>query len=283
MGDSGRLAALREHRVVQRIRANVVGRVLVGVAEESVRVEIFDRSMTIAAQFFTSLLPLFIVTASLLEGDDSQAVSDLFGASGPSSELIDDAVAGAGDAAFGVVGALFVLGSATSLSRALTRAFAAVWQVARPRLGLGSAWRWLAVVVAFLLAVVVSQNLGPRVGLLPPRQVWPVALTVATDAAVAVFVPWMLLSGVVRARVLLPGAAGFAALMAAIRPAADVWLPWALQTSSDRYGPIGMAFTYLAWLYVVAFVLLGSAVVGHVLVSPLAHDVAPLAPGDDGP
>ena len=79
--------------------------------------------------------------------------------------------------------------------------------------------------------------------------------------------PWVLLSGKIVARWLLPGAVACGILMAIIRPAAEVWLPWALDVSSERYGPIGMAFTYLAWLYVVAFVFIGSAVLGQVVVS----------------
>ena len=52
-----------------------------------------------------------------------------------------------------------------------------------------------------------------------------------------------------------------------VRPAADVWLPRALAVSADRYGSIGPAFTYLAWLYVVAFVFVTAAVLGQVVAS----------------
>lgn len=268
----GRLGTLRAHPAVRRVEQTWLGGTLLRIVAETVRVEIFDRSMTIAAQIFTSMLPLLIVTASILAGGDGEAVADLLGASGASSELIDETVSGAADPTIGVVGALLVLASATSLSRALTRAFAAVWEIARPHVSLRSAWRWLAAVIVFALAVLISQQLVPRVGVLPPRDVWPVALSFACDAGVALFVPWMLLAGVIGVRALAPGAIGFAVVMLAIRPSAAVWLPWALETSSERYGPIGIAFTYLAWLYVVAFVLLGTAIVGRAVVSPPVHD-----------
>ncbi|TCI97638.1 YhjD/YihY/BrkB family envelope integrity protein [Aeromicrobium sp. IC_218] len=255
----------RARRPVDWLLSRWVGRTLLRTTVACVRVEIFDRSMTIAAQFFTSVLPLLIVTATLVASGSSDAVSDLVGASDSSGELIDQAVDGSGDAAFGAVGVLLVLVSATSLSRALTRAFAVIWQVARPQVGLRSAWRWLAVVLVMVLAVVVTQNLAQQVRLLPPPVVWPAALSLATDVAVTLFVPWVLLSGQVAARVLLPAAVCFGVVMLGLRPAADAWLPWALEVSSDRYGPIGMAFTYLAWLYVVSFVLLATAVLGRVL------------------
>ncbi len=55
--------------------------------------------------------------------------------------------------------------------------------------------------------------------------------------------------------------------MVAVRPASAIWLPRALETSADRYGAIGVAFTYLAWLYVAAFCFLATAVVGQVVAT----------------
>lgn len=265
---------------VEWILSRWIGRTLLRVAAACVRVEIFDRAMTIAAQFFTSILPLLIVAVTVF-GAGSDEISELIGATGSSEELIDEAVRGSGSPAFGAVGGLLVLVSATSLSRALSRTFAVVWQVARPQMSVRSAWRWLAVVMVLVMAVVVSQNLTHRTGVLPPRFLWPAALSLATDVAVAIFVPWVLLARRVPARWMVPGALVFAVVMVLIRPAADVWLPWALDVSAQRYGPIGMAFTYLAWLYVVAFVFIASAVVGQVVVSDRGRAGAWLR-GDSG-
>jgi membrane protein len=87
----------------------------------------------------------------------------------------------------------------------------------------------------------------------------------ASDLVSASFVPWLLLSGAVRLRRLVPGALIFAGLMLTVRPASALWLPRALEVSADRYGSIGVAFTYLAWLYVVSFCALLTAVVGQVV------------------
>ena len=96
---------------------------------------------------------------------------------------------------------------------------------------------------------------------------WPLAVSFACDVAVAVFVPWVLLSGTVAPRLLVPGAVTFAFLMVVVRPASTAWLPRALETSADRYGSIGVAFTYLAMLYVAAFCFLATAVVGQVVAT----------------
>lgn len=55
--------------------------------------------------------------------------------------------------------------------------------------------------------------------------------------------------------------------MLVVRPIGAVLLPRALEASAERYGSIGVAFTYLAWLYVVAFTFLVAATVGHVIAT----------------
>lgn len=43
--------------------------------------------------------------------------------------------------------------------------------------------------------------------------------------------------------------------------------PRALGASAGRYGSIGVAFTYLTWLYVASFCFLATALVGQVIAS----------------
>ena len=252
---------------VESVLSRWLGRTLIRTATASVRVGLFDRAMTIAAQFFTSVLPILILATTWAGKDEAEAISNAMGMPEESRSLIDQALSSSETAAFGIVGTLFVLGSATSLSRALTRAFVAIWQVRRPKGSIGTAWRWLAVVLVLALALVVGHTLSEQAKFLPPRAVWPVALSLLTDVGVAVFVPWVLLAGIVGVRQLLPGALVFAVVMLGVRPAADAWLPRALETSAERYGPIGLAFTYLAWLYVVSFIFVAATILGQVLAT----------------
>ncbi len=55
--------------------------------------------------------------------------------------------------------------------------------------------------------------------------------------------------------------------MLAVRPALAAWLPRALDESADRYGSIGVAFTYLASLYTTSFCFLAASVVGQVIAT----------------
>jgi membrane protein len=224
----------------------------------------FDRSMTVAAQFFTSVFPILILFMTWARSRDADRLADALGLPAETRSVLQDAMQGAGSSAFGFVGILIVLASATSLSRALTRCFVAIWGLPRPRSSLGSAWRWLAVVVVLTLSVVLARAVSEP---LPPRDVLPLLESFALDVAVAFFVPWVLLGGAVKPRVLAPAALVFALLMVTVRPATAAWLPHALEVSADRYGSIGVAFTYLACLYVASFCFLGSAVVGQVIAT----------------
>ena len=243
------------------------GRTAVRTLTSFGRVGLFDRSMTIAAQLFTSVFPLLILLAAWATRSDADQIGNAIDLPEQSQAVLEDAVTAAGDASFGVVGALLVLASATGVSRALTRAFAAIWELPPPKPGLKSAWRWIAVVVAIVLSLLAIRGLGALLDDLPPDDVWPVAVSFACDITVALFVPWVLLAGLVRPRMLLPGALIGALISAFARPALSEWFPNALQDSADQYGTIGVAFTYVALLYVVALVFLGTAILGQVIAT----------------
>ena len=253
--------------VVEWLLSRWPGRIAIRTAATSIRIELFDRSMTIAAQFFTSVFPTLIMLATWI-GGGSNKIAEAMGIPAQTKSVLDDALdSNSGTATFGIIGTLIVLASATSLSRALTRAFNAIWGLPRPKTQLAYAWRWVAVVVALALALVTARALTRYLRDVPPPTVWQLSASLAFDVAIAVFVPWILLAGEVPARRLVPGAAIFGLVMLFVRPASAVWLPRALDVSADRYGSIGVAFTYLAWLYVVAFCFLAASVMGQVVTT----------------
>ena len=181
--------------------------------------------------------------------------------------MLQDAVEAAGGAGFGIVGTILVLISATGVSRALTRAFAAIWGLPRPKSNVKGAWRWLAAALVLALAVVMVRSLIELASGLPPSPVWHIGVSLLCDIAIAWFVPWLLLAGLVHPRLLLPGALICGLLMLTVRPATAAWFPHALDVSADRYGFIGVTFTYLAWLNIVSLCFLASAVLGQVVAT----------------
>ncbi|WP_322938388.1 YhjD/YihY/BrkB family envelope integrity protein [Nocardioides bizhenqiangii] len=254
-------------RLVSWLLVHWPGRVVVRTVRSFNRVELFDRSMTIAAQLFTCIFPILILLATWATRKDADRIGDSVSMPEESRVLLEEAVTAAGDAAFGIVGTVVVVVTATGVSRALTRAFAAIWDLPRPRSSLGHVWRWIAVVLALAFSLLVVRIVGQLVSGVPPETVWPAAVSLVCDLAIAMFVPWILLSGAVRPRLLLPGALIMALVMLAGRPVIAAWLPGALETSADRYGSIGVAFTYLALLYSVSFAFMATAILGQVIAT----------------
>jgi membrane protein len=240
-------------------------RLVGGTVDGLVRVQIFDRSMTLAAQAFTSIFPILLLLGSVVGPRTSARVADIADLPEASQELLDESLRGPGVGAFGAVGAVAVLISATSLSRALGRAYGHVWDLPKVPGGPAMTLRWLAAVVVLSVFLIGSRLLGWVTDRLPPSELSSAVLLSLADLGIAVLVPWLVLRGAVAPRLLLPGGCLFALVMLALRPAASVVLPRAMDVSVERYGTIGLAFTYVSWLYVLSFVLLGTAVVGQVL------------------
>jgi membrane protein len=270
LGDE-RLARLpsRLQPLVRWLLAHWPGRIGLRTAAELARIQIFDRAMTVAAQFFTSVFPVVILLSGLAGRSYGSTVADQVGDAADlppqADEVLRDAMHSGGIGAFGVVGTLIVLISATSLARALVRSFLTMWRLpALPR-RLADAWRWLALVLVFALIVLLLRAVQRYVDPLPPEHLWQALLAAVVYGGIAVFAPWLLLSGRIPARRLLPGGVAFAIAMLVAGPLSQVYLRRALVTSAERFGSIGIAFTYLTWLYVVSFALLATAVLGQVI------------------
>lgn len=246
---------------------NWPGRVAFRLANGLRHLQVFDRAMTIGAQMFTSVFPVIIMSASLFGGRD---VSQAIGGAGLPPEVenvLDEAVKpSGGSGTFGLIGVLVVLISATSLSRALTRAYDTIWRHGRTRLPPRGAWRWLAAVAVLALSIIVSHKLASLVRRVPPPGFWTLVALGVITTAIACYVPWMLMAGRVPVRLLLPGALLFGVVVMATRPIADRYLTTSIAVSAERFGAIGIAFTFLTYLYCLSWALLGTAVLGRVIV-----------------
>ncbi len=256
----------RLRRIADWMLARWIGRIGLGFAWGLQRIEIFDRSMAIAAQVFTSIFPVLIVTATWF-GDTDHLFANSLGIPAGAADALSVALNDSSSSSFGVIGAIIVLASATSLSRALGRAFSTIWHVPKPKYNVSSAWRWVAVVLALAITFVVLRQAKAWTNDLPPPELWLVIVLGILYAGMAILIPFVLVMGHVSVRGLLPGALIFAIVMVAVRPFADIWLPHALQTSALRYGAIGVAFTYLAWFYLVSWIYLAAAVLGKVIIT----------------
>jgi len=76
---------------------------------------------------------------------------------------------------------------------------------------------------------------------------------------------WFLLAGRVRWSAVVPEACVTAACLAGFSVVTSVHLSRAIVWHADRYGPIGVVFVLMSWLTWFSTLLLGGAVVGHLL------------------
>src|ERR1700712_4775281 len=112
-----RLPPRVQHRLA-RLLSRWPGRVVIRSAVSCARLGIFDRSMTLAAQFFTSVLPILILAATWAAARDTRTLADLISLREQPGGAVDTAAEGEGGAAFSVVGPLMVRAPPRSLSRA---------------------------------------------------------------------------------------------------------------------------------------------------------------------
>jgi membrane protein len=251
----------------ERYATSWPGRVVDDTLRALVRINVFDRSMTLAAQAFTSVFPLLILVAVLRprrSGNQlGEGLADSLGLSPSASAALEVALPEGSTAAgaFGVVGALVTLLSATSYSRALVRLYAGIWDVPRPP-GFRGLWRLVVtllglVVLVFLLTFVRRVLQG-----VPLSAVAEAVIACFLGALIWTWVPWILLARRVPVRMLMPSGVLMGAAMVVLSIAGHIYLPLALSSATRQYGALGISFTYVSWLFVLMFALVTTAVTG---------------------
>jgi membrane protein len=222
-----------------------------------------DRAMALAAQAFTALIPLMIVYSALVEAhghDFAERLVTDFHLHGSAARAVRDAFAPAGAVASqtSVFGALLLVVSALSFTRALQRLYQLTWDQ-RP-LGLAAA-KWG---LAWLVLVVAVLTFRPLV-LYAVHGVWRLVLSLAFAAAVWLITPYVLLGRRVGWRRLMPTALMTAVGITTLSISSAVWLPRTIVSSAEQFGVIGVAFALLSWLVGAGVVLVGTAACGRAL------------------
>jgi membrane protein len=231
-----------------------------------VRIQFVDRSVALGSLAFTALVPLLVIVGAFVPGSDG--IADTFVArfhlTGSTAELVQQVFAKPDSArgAISVAGALLLVGSALSFTRALQRLYELAWRLdPRGWFGTVAGLEWIAVVAvwATLVASVrtwLLDHTGPVASL---------AIVLATGALLWLLTPYILLAGRIRWQRLVPTALLTSLGMTALSVASVIYMPDAITQSADRYGSIGIAIAIVSWLVGVGFVLVCCAAVGAVL------------------
>lgn len=239
-----------------------VARALRGLAE----IELADRAMTLAAQEFTSVLPVIVAVGTVGNlGIASEAFSSQLGIDPGTLTSITRTTADAVEtsaptfATFGIIGILMVLISGTSFARALGRVYGKVWGV--PTLTVRGWWRWIAVLVAVAAAIGLLGRvrrvetvdwIGPPLAIAGQALVW-FGLWMA--------IPFLLTQGRLAGRVLWASAALTAAGLTVLGIGGIVYLPLAVSSAQSKFGDLGVAFTAITWMFLQSAVVIAATVI----------------------
>jgi membrane protein len=252
----------------ERMRTSLVQRLVAGPlqlgrdwAVRFVALQGFDRAVALAGQAFTALVPLLIVYNALISRATGRDFADrlvrLFDLSGSAASDLRHAFAPAGEvqSQVQVFGALLLIISALSFTRALQRLYQLAWD--QSSLGLRAAkWGliWLAIVIAVLtLRPVVLSGTGGVIR---------VVLSLAITGVAWLLTPFVLLGQRVAWRRLVPTALLTTVGMTGLGVCSAVWMPHTVAASAAQFGVIGIAFALLSWLVGAGMVLVFAAAGG---------------------
>jgi membrane protein len=242
-----------------------------GFAMETLRrffaIEGAQQATVLAAQAFTSLIPLVVVGAAFAPGDSDlgDRIVERFGLEGHSAQSVQQLFASAGETESTItwISIVILVLSALSFTRAIQRVFQRAYD--RAPEGIKDQQRGLTWVLCLGVWVTL---LAPAHETLEDAAGVVFAVVVATGTG---FVLWlltpMILLGERDWRRLAPGALVSGLLGAAIGVASSIYVPILMDWSAEKYGLIGIAFALQSWLLVMGFVVVAGAVVGSVVVS----------------
>jgi membrane protein len=224
----------------------------------------FDRSMALAAQAFTTLIPLLIIVAATLEAGDGKNLGDRiierFGLSGATADAVHRALPPTGTVQDSLSGlsVLILVISALSFTRALQRMYARAWDL-EARGMRDSAWglAWLAGFSLYAgLHPALHGHVSGTAGL---------AASLAGGTIFWLITPYVILARRLPWRRLVPQAVLVAVGLAVLRAGSAIYMPRALTSAAEQFGTIGLAFTFISWLFAGAVVITASAAVGATL------------------
>ena len=226
-----------------------------------------NRMVILASQAFTAVVPLLLVIASMAaspEGSNRLATSLIqrFRLKGQAASALEtlfsrppDAVGG-----FGVVSIVLLLFSVLSLARTLQDTFESAWGM--PARGLRGTLYGISGAALFVLEIAAVTLVASLLRGTPGGAVTAWLARVAESVLIWLLLQYVLLSGRVPWRRLVPGAVLAGAGQVLITACSAVYMPNLISANSARYGVIGVALALITWLLVIAAAIVAGAVAG---------------------
>lgn len=254
----------RLNGVVDRLPLGAGRYVAFGVRliRELATANISDRAMTLAAQAFTSILPVLLLLSTLPGSGAIDRTIDMFDL----GDGLGPADSAGTYASFGVVGALMTLISATSLARALDRMYVGVWGVRGA--GLRGWWRWLVVIAVLAAASVAQAMVVVDFNEAEGRIVLSVAETFVLWTLAWMAVPRILAGRQLRGLDLWTLGAVSGMGLTAFVIVTEIGYARVFHAARDSFGSLGMVFASIGWLFAFMAVIVVATVLVKVIRTP---------------
>lgn len=224
---------------------------------------ISDRSMTLAAQAFTSILPVLLLLTTMPGSGALDRIIAMFGLSqglGPADSTDNYA-------SFGVIGALMILISATSMARALDRMYVGVWSVQSA--GIRGWWRWVLVIAVLALATLGQAMVVVDFNETDGRIVLSLVQTFAIWACAWTAIPRILTRRQLgRADLWWLGAASGAGITAFV-VVTEIGYARVFSTARHQFGALGVVFASIGWLFVFTAIVVVVTLLVQVVRTPV--------------
>ena len=224
---------------------------------------ISDRSMTLAAQAFTSILPVLLLLTTMPGAGVLDRTIAMFGLSqglGP--------VDSAGTyASFGVIGALMTVISATSMARALDRMYVGVWGV--DSAGIRGWWRWPLVIAVLALATLAQAMVVVDFNESDGRIVVSLAETFLIWTVTWTAVPRILTRRQLRRPDLWWLGTASGAGITVFIVVTEIGYARVFASARHQFGALGVVFASIGWLFVFTAIVVIVTLVVQVLRTPI--------------
>ncbi|MFJ3791217.1 hypothetical protein [Kitasatospora sp. NPDC090091] len=226
----------------------------------------FDRAMALASGALAALIPLAILCGTFLvllgRSDVADHIVQRYGLTGGGAEAVEEVLSppAGTDASVDVLGAVFLVISLLSFSRAMQRMFEQTWEL-RPLSvrNTPNGLRWILGLIVYLAVVGMLHAVLDR----GRHDLAAVLLAAPLTGAFLVWGGWVLSARRITPADLVPFGVIAATLTALYSAAAAVYLPRLLTSYANRYGSAGAVFATLSTLFGAMVVIVASIAVGR--------------------
>lgn len=225
-----------------------------------------DRSLVLASQAFTALIPLLILASTLAPAGKTNLIAHTiirrFGLSGDSAAAVEHLfdIPETATSSVSLFSALLLVFSGVSFTRRLQGMYLAAWEREKPgmRGGLFAA----VGLFALLAEVLVLYGIRNLLRNLPFDWLLGLPVTMAAGLLLWTSIPYLLMNRQVHWRRLLPGGAISAIVTSVYGVATTIYMPPLVERYTNEFGLFGITIAIIGWLLAVSVVLVASTAIG---------------------